>query len=245
MSSKTYMNTLTNWTLRLLASQINFRPSLKDLLKSTDGWTNFTIRFKTETGTMEQALCFQEGHVKVLKQIPDNADATMRFINDQVLKETVKLTPNELLNLILKNKVILNGNMAYLGAFNFLVSRLMGKRHQKMLDKANRLEVKSRKEEYGINNPEFSEELIKRKNQRIKTKNVDPEVRYLDDPYLSQYCLDDFPRVKQLHAKIINARPEISSERPVLLTAWYRENGFETDKNGNPWFPELRQAYAF
>ena len=29
------------------------------------------------------------------------------------------------------------------------------------------------------------------------------------------------------------------------MTGWYRENGFETDKNGKPFVPELRQAQAF
>ena len=83
-------NTLSNWTLHLIASQFNVRPSLRKYLKSTDGWTNFTIGLKTETGTMEQALKFHNGWVRVLKKIPDNVDATMRFVNDDVLKEMVE-----------------------------------------------------------------------------------------------------------------------------------------------------------
>ncbi|MBA4367853.1 MAG: formate acetyltransferase, partial [Desulfobacterium sp.] len=156
-----------------------------------------------------------------------------------------KITPNETINLILKNKVILDGNMAYLGTFNYFVSLLMGKRHQKMLERANRQEVKSRKEEYGITNPEFSKELQKRKNIRLKADTIDPGVKYLTDPYLSQYSLDSFPRIKMLYEKHLNSTPEISAERPVLLTQWYRKNGFEKDTNGDPWFPEMRQAYAF
>ncbi|MBU3917303.1 formate acetyltransferase, partial [bacterium] len=245
MSTRNYMNTLTHWTLRLLAAQFNFRPSLKKHLKSTDGWTNFSIGLKTETGTMEQTIVFQNGRVKVLKHIPDNTDATMRFINDDVLKGMVKTTPNEMVNLILKNKVILDGNMAYLQAFNFFVSLLLGKQHQKMLNQANQQDIKSRKEEYGINNPQFSKELLKRKNFRLKAVNMDAEVKYLDDPYLSQYSLDSFPRIKMLHEKYLSTTPEISSERPVLLTQWYRKNGFENNSDGNPWVPELRQAYAF
>ncbi len=245
MGTKNYMNTLTNLTLRLLAAQFNYRPSLKKHLKSSDGWTNFSIGFKTETHTMEQAIIFENGRVKVVKRIPDNADAVMRFINDGVLREIVTLTPNETINLILKNRVILDGNMAYLGAFNFFVSLIMGKWHQKMLDRANRLEVNSRKETYGINDPSLMEELAKRKNYRIKAENRDPGVKYLDDPYLSDYSLDFFPRVQQLHARHLAAKPEISSERPVLLTQWYRNNGFEQDKNGIAWVPELRQAHAF
>jgi len=245
MSQKTVINTIANVALRFLAAQFNLRPSIRKYLKSADGWTNFTIGFKTATGTMEQALCFQDGHVSVLKQIPQSADVTMQFINDQVLKEAVKITPNEALLLVLKNKVILNGNMAYLGAFNFFVSLIMGKRHQKMLDKANKLEVKSRKEEYGINRPEYSNELIERKNDRLQGTNEDPGVHYLDDPYLPQFSLENFPRIKAFHEKHLNTTPEISSERPRLLTEWYRKNGFETDNAGNQWFPDLRQANAY
>ncbi|WP_236892618.1 pyruvate formate lyase family protein [Desulfoluna limicola] len=228
-----------------MASQFNLRPSLRKYLKSTDGWTNFTIGFKTETGTVEQAVCFDKGRVNVLKEIPGNADATMRFINDDVLKETATLTPNEMVNVILKNKVILDGNMAYLGAFNFFVSLLMGKRHQKMLDKAHQLDIKSRKEEYGINNPAFAKEHAKRKNIRLKADKRDPGVSFLNDPYLSGYSIDSFPRIKALHEKHLATTPEISPERPVLLTKWYRTNGFEKDAGGNPWCPELRQAHAF
>ncbi|MEA2101693.1 MAG: formate acetyltransferase, partial [Thermodesulfobacteriota bacterium] len=107
MSSKNYMNILTHVALRLMAAQFNLRPSLRRRLKSTDGWTNFSIGIKTETGTVEQALLFQDGRLRVLNYIPSNADATMRFINDDVLKETVRITPNEMLNLVLKNKLIL------------------------------------------------------------------------------------------------------------------------------------------
>jgi len=240
------MNTLTNLALRGMASQFNLRPSLKKYLKNTDGWINFCIGLKTETGTVEQAILFDDGRVKVLKSIPDNADAVMRFTSDEVLKETVKITPNEILNQVLKNKIILEGNMAYLQAFNFYISLIMGKKHQKMLDRANRLEIKEKKEEYDTGNPELSAEMKERFAYRMKaTADDDPGVRYLTDPYLSEYSIDDFPRVKNLHREHFNTKPAISSERPRLLTEWLRKNGFENDVHGNPWFPELRQAHAF
>ncbi len=245
MNSKNFMNTLTNWSLRLMAMQFNLRPSLKKNLKSSDGWTNFTIGVKTETGTVEQSISFQNGRVNVMKHIPENVDATLRFVDDSILKEAAKITPNEMLNLMLKNKVILNGNMAYLGAFNYYVSLLMGKHHQKMLDKANRLDIQSRKEEYGINDPEMSKELAARKKSGLKAESIDSGVHFLEDPYLAEYSLLSFPRINDLYEKHFQATPELSIERPVLLTQWYRENGFETDSDGNPWIPELRQASAF
>ncbi|WP_300673064.1 pyruvate formate lyase family protein [Desulfoluna sp.] len=246
MSKRNSMNTLANLALRMMAAQFNLRPSLRAYLKSTDGWTNFTIGLTTETGTVEQAIVFHDGRVKVIKTIPDNADAVMRFINDEVLKEIVKITPNEMLNLALKNKIILEGNMAYLQAFNFFISLIMGKKHQKMLDKIRREEMKTRKEEYGTENTGLSQEIKSRSEYRMKaTAENDLGVRYLDDPYLSEYSIDDFPRIKRRLDELLSTKPEISSERPRLLTRWYRKNGFEVDKEGTPWFPELRQAHAY
>jgi formate C-acetyltransferase len=169
----------------------------------------------------------------------------MDFVNDDVLKEIAGITPNEMLNLVLKNKIILSGNLSYLQAFNYYTSLIMGGMHQKMLNKAKRLDEKSRKREFDTNDPHISKELLTRKNYRMKGKNEDPGVKYLDDPYLPQYSLKDFPRIKKLHEKHFAATPEISSERPVLLTEWYRKNGFERNNAGKLWFPELRQANAF
>jgi len=246
MSKRNHMNILASLALRMMAAQFNLRPSLRAYLKSTDGWTNFTIGLKTETGTVEQAIVFHDGRVRVVKTIPGNADAVMRFINDDVLKEIVKITPNEMLNLVLKNKIILEGNMAYLQAFNFFISLIMGKKHQKMLDKIRREEIKTRKEEYGTEDTGLSEEIKSRSEYRMKaTAEQDAGVRYLEDPYLSEYSVDDFPRIKRLLDEHLSTKPEISSERPRLLTRWYRENGFEVDNEGNPWFPELRQAHAY
>ncbi|MFA5518235.1 MAG: pyruvate formate lyase family protein [Spirochaetota bacterium] len=246
MSKRNYMNILTNLGLRLMASQFNLRPYLRSYLKSSDGWINFSIGISTKNSTVEQAIVFKDGKVKVLKYIPEKADAIMHFVSDDVLKQIVKITPNEVLNLVLKNKIILEGNMAYLQAFNFYISLLMGKKHQRMLDKQNRIQMKNKKKKYDPKNLNLSEEIKNRYAYRMKASgNKDPGVKFLQDSYLSQYSMDDFPRIKRLHEEHFNIKPAISSERPRLLTEWYRKNGFETDKKGNPWFPVLRQAHAF
>jgi len=228
-----------------MAAQFNFRSSLKKYLKCSDGWINFSIGIKTETGTVLQALVFNEGRVKVRRCIPDNADAVMRFVDDSVLRQITRITPNEMLNLIMKNRMILDGNMAYLQLFNYYISLLLGNKHQKMLDRANQEDIESGKNKYGSSDPETATELTKRKNYRMKGSNEDINVKYLADPYLPEYSLEDFPVIKLLHERHFNAKPAISAERPRLLTEWYRKNGFENDRNGQPWFPELRQANAF
>lgn len=242
---KTSINTFTRFLLKLMAFQFNLRPSLRKYLQCTDGWINFAVGIRTETGTVEQAISFFNGHVTVLSKIPDDVDVILRFINDNALKEMLKITPNEMLGLILYNKMIMDGNLAYLQLFNYLVSLLMGNKHQRMLEKAKREDIKARKNEYATNNPNLPLELIKRKSYHLKSEKVDKGVKFLNDPYLSYLDIDDFPRLQGFLNQHFGIVPEICAERPRLLTEWHRANGFEIDNDGAPWVPELRQAYAF
>ena len=238
------MNRLTRIALVMMAAMFNYRPNLNRYLKNSDGWINFTIGLKTSSGSVEQAIVFFDGRVSVLNRIPDDADAVMNFVDDKVLMAVVRITPNEMLNLILKNKIILEGNMAYLQAFNYFISLIMGRVHQKMLDKASAKERKERKALCDTGG--LSREMEDRFAYRMKARaDEDIGVKYLEDPYLAEYSLDDFPLIKRLHREHFNTKPAISSERPRLMTEWFRRNGFETDNRGQPWFPELRQAHAF
>ncbi len=239
------LNMMTHIALQGMALQFNLRPSLGKYLKSCDGWTNFTIGLRTASGKVNQAIIFSNGRVSVTGEIPENADAIMHFVDDRVLKQTVRITPNEMLNLVLKNKIILYGNMSYLQAFTYFVSLIMGGVHKRMLTRAKRRDALSRKELTGPQNPAPPREVAEKKAYRIKAEERDPGVIGLDDPYLVEYSLKDFPRIKKQYEKHRSAIPQISGERPILLTRWYRENGFETDKNGSQWVPELRQAHAF
>ncbi|MEW5783772.1 MAG: pyruvate formate lyase family protein [Bacillota bacterium] len=245
MQRKTTTNLLTNFLLRLMAAQYNHRSSLKKYLRNTDGWINFAVGFRTETGTVEQAIKFNHGRVGVLSKIPDDVDVTLRFVNDSTIMEMLSITPNEMLNLILNNKMILDGNMTYLQLFNYFVSLLMGKQHQRMMQKNYRRDRKLRKSIYAVNDPELSRGLNKRERYFMKGSRVDKGVKYLEDPYLSSYSISDFPRLQEFLHNHFTLLPQMCAERPKLLTEWYRANGFEYDREGNPWVPELRQAYAY
>ncbi|MBU0972827.1 MAG: formate acetyltransferase, partial [Proteobacteria bacterium] len=241
----TVLNSITHMGLLGMALQFNLRPSLGKYLKSPDGWTNFTIGLRTASGKVNQSIVFFNGRVTVLGRIPDNADAIMHFVDDRVLMQIIRITPNEMLNLVLKNKIILYGNMSYLQAFTYFISLIMGGVHERMLIRAQKKEVASRKKLSPNDDPKIPRSLAERKDYRMRGDRTDPGVRWLDDPYLPQYRLEDFPRIKKQYEKHLGATPEISSERPVLLTRWYRKNGFERDTAGKEWVPELRQAHAF
>ena len=70
-------------------------------------------------------------------------------------------------------------------------------------------------------------------------------MKHLADPYLAEYSLGDFPRLQRFLDIHFETRPEICHERALLMTEWFRENGFETDRTALPWAPELRQADAY
>ncbi len=241
-----YLNLMTYGALKIMATQFNYRPSLKPYLKSTDGWINFSIGITTDSGSVSQAIIFNDGKVKTTSQIPTNVDSVMKFTGDDVLVKMAKSTPNDIFNLILKNRLIAEGNLNALQAFNFYVSLLMGKTHQRMLDKECAQDIKNRKKEGGNISPDAYEAFIERKEYRMTgEKGADPGVKYLDNPFLSEYQIDNFPRLQVFLDDHFEIRPEVCPERPQILTKWFRENGFEEKKSGEKWFPELRQALAF
>ncbi len=238
-------NSMAYLLLTLMAVLFNRRKSLKKYLKGIDGWLNFTIGFKTEAEGVCQAAIFKDGRMSVVPHIPDDADAILIFQDEAALLEMLQVTPNEVLNLILKNRMILNGNLSYLQLFNYLVSLLMGKKHLKMLEKKHRQDIRARKQEFDQKNPELLAKLQRRPRIKLKSNAVDVGVTYLPEPYLSEYDIQDFPRLAHFRDRYFEVTPEICIERAELLTSWYRANGFENDSFGMPWNPDLRQAKAF
>lgn len=238
-------NLVAGGLLRLMAFMFNQRPSLKRYLKNTDGWINFTVGFAAPAGAVEQAIAFRDGTVSVSPHIPEHTDVIIRFTSEKALQDMLGSTPNEMLSLILDNRMVLEGNLAYLQLFNFYTSLLLGRVHRLMLDRKKRKDLKESMVGCEACVNPLSQGLSERRRQFLKARKKDRGVRYLDDPYLGEYGIDDFPRLGKFLDRHFSIKPEICVERPRLLTDWYRKNGFENDAHGNPWVPELRQAYSF
>ncbi len=237
---KSYADTLANLFLKFVAFNFNNRPSLNKYLKSDDGWLNFTFGIKTENGSVEQALRFENGKVIVLKNIPERFDAQLIFKDESALKEAATQPPNKLMIALMENRMIPVGNLGYLQLINLYLSLLLKQIQIAKLKKETKTE--HRKYDAG----KASKHSIEtRKPRQLKAASVDPGVRFLKDPYLAQYSLDDFPRLKDFLDIHLKTKPAICHERAELVTKWCKENGFEKDKNGNPWVAELRQANAF
>ncbi len=236
----------TGFILRFIAASFNHRGKLhKYLVKDPSiQYLNWTLGFRTVNFSVERALKFQDGKVHVLKGIPDDAATTLIARDDQLMKEMLFAPPDETLNMVRKGKIIIRGNTVLATLFNFYVSLLMGKSHQKKVEKKRTRDLQDITQ-YDPKDPSLPQEMAKRRVQRLKAVNIDPGVKFLDDPYLSKYSIDDFPRLQKFIDLHFTTKPTICPERAKLITDWYLDNGFETDKDGNPWVPELRQGYAF
>lgn len=239
------MNLVTGSFLRTMAFMFNNRPSLRRYMRDGNGWINFSVGFATPTGAVKQSISFRDGRVSVSSCAFEKTDAALRFTDNKALIEMMMATPNAMLNLILKNRIMMEGNLSHLQLFNFYIALLMGRIHQMMHDRAHREDIKSRKRQYAVNKPELCAELAARRKYRMKCQSVDSGVKYLEDPYLSEYSLDNFPRLQRMLELHFNIKPQICAERPKLLTDWFKKNGFEKDTEGRSWHSGLRQAYAF
>ncbi len=237
-------NAMANSAIRLMSASFNFRPSIKEYMKSNGGWIDFTVGFKTADNSLEQAIRFRDGKAKVLGGIPADVDVTMTLADGDVVMDVLKATPSETLNMLLKSKFWLEGNFTYMNLLNYYIAVLMAKQNRKRNAKIKAEDASQRLREAPSVDPALRTEMARRRKERMAGEKVDPGVKHLTDPYLSKYDIDDFPRLERFVDIHFTVKPELCCERPELLTRWFMENGFETDADGQPWFPPLRQGYA-
>ena len=241
MAQRDIADIITHMALRTMALHFNYLPKFRKYLRTDDGWINFSLGMRTEQGNVRQCITFKDGKVRVKGDIPANVDTEMVFFDNGTLKDMASLPPSEVLNLILKNKLIVRGNLVYAQIFSFFITLFVkGKIINMMKQQAHERSKESRERAV---QPEAAP--APRVKKQLSAPARDPGVAFLDDPYLSQYSLADFPRLEKFLDIHFTRKPAICHERPLLLTGWFRENGFETRKDGSPWVPELRQGYAF
>ena len=233
-------NFATAKALQLMAFSFSRIPKYHQYLKTDQGWLNFSVGLRTENDSVAQTIVFKDGKVRVIKGVPANVSVELTLVDEEALKQMATLPPNEILNLLLKNKMVTRGSMTYLQIFNFFISVLLRNKQIGQINKQRIATNEKRKLEAPTG------DIPVKKRQSIKAKHVDTGVKYLtEDPYLSAYTLDDFPRLKRFLDIHFTQKPAVCIERAAILTEWFKQNGFETDRNGKPWDPVLRQGYAF
>ncbi len=239
------MNFVMMAFLRLFSILYNTIPALNNKLYNSDGPLNFVIGFSSSDNKICGALSFKNGRVKPISYLPEETDVVLESDNGVNFKEMLTGTPNELLNLILRNRLTIRGNISYLQLFNYYVSLLMGPVHQYMLDTRKKREERKYEEQYRLPPDKVPENLNMRRNNFLRAESVDSGLLFLDEPYLSRYNLKDFPRLQTMLDNHFKEMPKICPERTALLTQWFRREGFEKKNNGEFWNPLMRQALSF
>lgn len=246
----TVLNTVALALLKAFALMCNTLPAMKKSMQDNGKWINYKIGAATKDGRLSLTLAFEDGKVSVRPGVVPDHSALLVFHNIEAVKRILDNDPMNLFDLITRNRVILDGDRAALLFVNYLFNKLQAPFNTPKFWMLKHKEKKKREREYGKNPKDVSRalgrDMADRKNVRMQGGHVkDPGVKHLPDPYLAEISLEFFPRIKEIYERQRDATPEISVERPRIMTQWFRENGFETDSAGDPWHPGLRQALAF
>ncbi len=234
--------------LSYVAGRFNASPVLRNELKGTQGWINLTVVMKSEDNLLKAAIAFKDGSVTALKKIPADVDSFIVFKTPDDIIKMADASPDELYQMMLLGTMRTEGNIMLASLFNYLMTLVFDKDQQKAVDK----QIEEHRKENKVmgkdvaNTAHCRTERPKRKISRIPGKKVDPGVKYLEDPHLAGYGLEDFPRLEQYRAEYFGKKKEavVCHEYGKLLTDFHIENGYEIDKNGNPWEPNLRKAQS-
>ena len=231
--------------LQAMALSFRLRPALRKLLASADGWIDFTVAFRTEQGDVDAGISFKDGRAKAAWSAPDEPQCTLIFRDKERVRQMLRVTPNEVLNMMLRSELRSEGNLSYLSLFNHLLATLLGdsqRRREEARRAADTLPVEALPPEVAAR---VRRDLRARGQDRLRGERVDPGVKFLDDSYLSHLSLADFPRLERFLEIHFTQKPAICAERAELVTRWHRENGLDEDPDGSPWDPRLRQAELF
>jgi formate C-acetyltransferase len=140
---KTATNILVHVLLRLIAINFNFRGSLREFLKSDQGWINFSMGIRTEKGSVEVGITFLEGNVTVTESIPEGADVILTFSSGRAVKKLLSATPTEQIFMILRGDLKYECNASYLNLFFFLLSLLIIKKQKKLMEKEKKTDKRN------------------------------------------------------------------------------------------------------
>ena len=244
-TKKTSTHVMIQMLLRLMAASYNLWGSLNSYLRSDTGWINFTLGIRTENDSVRAGISFLDGSVTVRGDIPADADVVLHFSSDIAVKKLLSATPTEQIFMMLKSELRFEGNASYLNLFFFLLSVLINRKQKGLMAKERSKEHKDLMKKSPVARKDLSGELLARKVHGMQAQTVDPGVKYLKEPYLSRYTLADFPRVKKFLDIHLTKKAEVCHELPKIITDWHKQNGFEKDRQGNPWTPVTRKALAF
>ncbi|MBT3258320.1 MAG: formate acetyltransferase [Deltaproteobacteria bacterium] len=231
--------------LKSTADIFNSKSELQDAMKGSQGWINATIGFKTADNKMGSAVVIKDGHITAKDHIPEDVDACLIFREEKDFTDYQKAGKDDASLMILKGRMWIEGTIALYNYCDYLVNLLY-------LDEA-RAATREIIRSHQIEKLRIADGAdtsgrdgnVRRRAEVLRGEKVDPGVKWLKDPYLSEYTLDDFARVKGFRKERFDTKAEVSAEHGKLLTDFFLENGYEKKKDGKPWDPCLRKAESF
>ena len=223
--------------LNLLAMIFDTRRKMRrEIYNEKTGFIfNAKYQFTTKDDNVNIYVIFKDGKMTVHDGKIEDPNITIYYNDKETLAKLYDKSADESLDYLLTNEMGYIGNMSYLTKFSYLISLVMGAKIKDYKGPENRLL-------YPLEDIDEGKKSRKLKNESLNRK-ID-NVEFLEDTYLANYSLDDFPRLKYLKNRRFALKPAICVERAKLVTEYHRENGFEVDNKGNPIDPELRQARA-
>ncbi|MDI6741540.1 MAG: pyruvate formate lyase family protein [Smithella sp.] len=232
--------------LSFIAGRFNTSEALRDELKGTQGWINLCLGMRSEDNKIEAAIVFKDGAVSVLKKIPQNVETVIIFKTSDNILDMTDSTPDEMYKMMLTGIIRTEGNIMLASLFNYLMALVFDKGQQKAVDRQIEEHKKANKSvgREVADSDQCRQDRPKRKISRVTGRKVDPGVKYLADPHLASYGLEDFPRLDQFRAAYFGKAKEavVCHEYGKLITDFHLANGYEVDQNDNPWDPNLRKA---
>lgn len=219
--------------LKSMSLKFSINKKFRELIKNEFNTFNKTIAIQTRDKSVKLYMVFRDGKMKVKHGIPLKADLTIIYKSPEIIKEFATLSPEEMLNYLLTNKLTFKGNLSYLSRFAYILNSFIPPKTNKQLSVVKKSST--------IKDVDRSSFISKRGKL---TATPSDNVKYLDEPYLQKYTISDFPRLEEQRDQHFFLKPSICPERPLLLTQYFMDTGFEFDKEGRRRPPILRQAQA-
>ena len=193
---------------------------------------NKRIQISTRDGLENIFIEYKDGRMKSGGGKIENPDIALFYRNTKIMAEAWTASPEDSLNMLLTGDLYYRGNLSCLAKFSYL-STIFPIAPKKVPSLA-----------FPPNTKVTEEREAKKKISNVILDEMVDNVKYLKDPYLGKYKFSDFPRLVDLKNKLFSEHPWICSERAKLITEFYMTEGLETNKEGKPWNPSLRQGFA-
>lgn len=208
----------------------------RQMIKNDYNTFNKTIAIQTRDKSVKLYMVFKDGTMKVRHGIPDTADLTIIYKSPEIIREFATLSPEEMLNYLLTNKVTFKGNLSYLSRFAYLLNNFIPPK----TDKKTGARVPAVSRTGGAPGEQDKATLLSRSGKL--TAQAGDKVQFLGEPYLQRYTIADFPGLALQREAHFSVRPVVCPERPSLMTDYFMKTGFEHGAGGNRRPPILRQA---